>query len=66
MAISKLKKKRGAPKREGPPLERVIFPFTREFLAEIDDVRFKRRLPSRAETVRTLLREAMAKDARRP
>jgi metal-responsive CopG/Arc/MetJ family transcriptional regulator len=38
-----------------PPLPRVIVPMRQKLVEQIDDFRFSRRLPSRAEAIRQLI-----------
>ena len=44
-------------------LKRIPIPFADALLKEIDDFRFEARMPSRAEAIRILIREAL--DARK-
>lgn len=39
--------------------ERIIIPMSSELLGEVDDYRFRHRLPSRAAAVRVLLRRGL-------
>lgn len=46
-------------KRKEPPDPRVIIPIPKTLLKQIDDFRWANRLPSRAEAIRLLLKEAL-------
>jgi metal-responsive CopG/Arc/MetJ family transcriptional regulator len=40
---------------------RVIVPMDRALIEQIDDFRYRERIPSRSETIRTLIRRGLAK-----
>jgi metal-responsive CopG/Arc/MetJ family transcriptional regulator len=43
--------------------QRVIFPISRDMLERIDDYRYRRRIPSRAEAIRHLIELSLQIDA---